>query len=226
MTWIYTIKQGDHLSSIAKAFSFSDYHKIWNDPNNASLKRLRQNPHVLYPGDQIFIPDKEIQSFSKSTDEKHRFVLKAKPLQIELRFERAYLWAISSALCDLSVAASSAGLVSDRDGSIRKTIAKDASQARAVIHEPATGGPASVARGNAQRDTVVPIRIGYLDPPDELSGQVQRLSNLGYYRGSFESPDPDDFDSAVQEFQCDSGMVVDGICGPKTQAKLEQIHGC
>jgi hypothetical protein len=76
MSWIYTIKQGDHLSSIAKAYGFSDYHKIWNDPNNASLKQLRRNPHVLYPGDQVFIPDKELQSFSKPTDKKHQFVLK------------------------------------------------------------------------------------------------------------------------------------------------------
>jgi peptidoglycan hydrolase-like protein with peptidoglycan-binding domain len=34
------------------------------------------------------------------------------------------------------------------------------------------------------------------------------------------------FKSAVEEFQCDHGLAVDGKCGPKTQAKLEEIHGC
>jgi len=28
----YTVQQGDHLSKIAKAFGFSDYQTIWNDP--------------------------------------------------------------------------------------------------------------------------------------------------------------------------------------------------
>ena len=42
-------------------------------------------------------------------------------------------------------------------------------------------------------------------------------------------------ESAIEEFQCDFmgnndlatiQQVVDGICGPKTQAKLLEIHGC
>lgn len=34
------------------------------------------------------------------------------------------------------------------------------------------------------------------------------------------------FRSAVEEFQCDNGLTVDGKCGPNTQAKLKLIHGC
>ena len=34
------------------------------------------------------------------------------------------------------------------------------------------------------------------------------------------------FLSAIEEFQCDHGLVVDGKCGPATQAKLKQVHGC
>jgi peptidoglycan hydrolase-like protein with peptidoglycan-binding domain len=34
------------------------------------------------------------------------------------------------------------------------------------------------------------------------------------------------FRSAVEEFQCDHDLTVDGICGPTTQAKLKQVHGC
>jgi hypothetical protein len=45
----YTVRQGDHLSKIAKAFGFSDYHTIWDHPNNGDLKQKRQNPNVLLP---------------------------------------------------------------------------------------------------------------------------------------------------------------------------------
>ena len=35
-----------------------------------------------------------------------------------------------------------------------------------------------------------------------------------------------EFEMAVEEFQCDQGLKVDGICGPQTQAKLKKLYGC
>ena len=72
----------------------------------------------------------------------------------------------------------------------------------------------------------IPVKIGYLDPIDLLSGQKARLNNLGYFAGDPDLAADDDFRSAVEEFQCDQGLTVDGQCGAKTQAKLKQIHGC
>lgn len=74
MPTMYTVKQGDYLSAIADQFGFADYTTIWNDPNNADLKSQRQNPNVLYPGDQLYIPDKTQGSYQKPTDQKHVFV--------------------------------------------------------------------------------------------------------------------------------------------------------
>jgi peptidoglycan hydrolase-like protein with peptidoglycan-binding domain len=72
----------------------------------------------------------------------------------------------------------------------------------------------------------IPIKIGDLDPEKKVSGQQARLKNLGYFRGDVDGQDSDDFESAVEEFQCDHSLKVDGICGPKTQAKLKEVHGC
>jgi N-acetylmuramoyl-L-alanine amidase len=52
----YTVKQGEHLSRLAKQFGFSDYSTIWDHPENAELKRKRNNPNVLYPGDTCSFP--------------------------------------------------------------------------------------------------------------------------------------------------------------------------
>ena len=58
MARYYTVRQGDYLSKISSENGFFDHTIIWNHPNNAELKEKRQNPSVLYPGDQLFIPDK------------------------------------------------------------------------------------------------------------------------------------------------------------------------
>ncbi len=69
-----TVQQGDHLLRIAKAFwliladdlEASQHFWIW--------KNKRQNPNVLYPGDLIYIPDRQLRQESRSTDKKHGFV--------------------------------------------------------------------------------------------------------------------------------------------------------
>jgi hypothetical protein len=88
------------------------------------------------------------------------------------------------------------------------------------------------------RDTLAEegVKIGYLDPVEEVSGQVARLANLGYYVGALDQPEPDQLRSAIEEFQCDHfpeprrsdgvPVAVNGICDPKTQAKLQEVHGC
>ena len=72
----------------------------------------------------------------------------------------------------------------------------------------------------------MPTRIGHLDPVEEPSGQMARLTNLGYYLGPEGEIDAHQLRSAIEEFQCDHSLPVDGKCGSQTQAKLKQVHGC
>jgi len=58
VTGHHTVVQGEHLSSIAKKYGFSSYKTIWDHGQNADLKKKRQNPNVIFPGDRLFIPDK------------------------------------------------------------------------------------------------------------------------------------------------------------------------
>jgi hypothetical protein len=75
MSTNHVIEQGEHLSHLAAQYGFRDYLTIWDHPNNAALKDKRQNPNVLFPGDSVFIPDKEKKSVSRPTgdnaEEKH-----------------------------------------------------------------------------------------------------------------------------------------------------------
>jgi peptidoglycan hydrolase-like protein with peptidoglycan-binding domain len=111
-------------------------------------------------------------------------------------------------------------LTMDGQGRLEQTVLVPAEHASLVIKDPQT----------PLHDVVIPIKIGHLDPVEEVSGQKARLNNLGYFAGPLEGKSEEEnnvmFLSAVEEFQCDHGLVVDGKCGPNTQAKLKQVHGC
>jgi hypothetical protein len=212
----YTIQPGDYLARIAQQNGFFDYRTIWDHAQNKQLKDLRKNPNVLAPGDILFIPDKTPKKESRPTGKTHRFRIKNETILLRLILEDLYGKPVANAGCDLNIDGQPFHVVSNADGKIEQEIPLTAQNGDIVV----TDGKTPLMNVKLQ------IQIGYLDPVDVLSGQKARLSNLGYYLGSLDEDDDVQFRSAVEEFQCDNDLTVDGICGPNTQAKLKLIHGC
>lgn len=217
---LYKVEQGDYLSNIAQQFGFSDYKAIWNHPDNAELKNKRKNPNVLFPGDQLMIPDKEEKQVSASTDKRHTFQVSRSDLKLRLVLEDIYEKPIAKAECELILDSETFKLTTDEKGKIEQEISPAAKGGLLIIRSQET----------PLNETALALRIGHLDPVEEASGQQARLNNLGYFAGPFENnKDADNkqlFLSAIEEFQCEHGLTVDGICGPQTQTKLKDIHGC
>jgi hypothetical protein len=216
MAGYYTIKQGDHLASIANEFGFSDYRTIWNDPHNGELNKKRQNPNVLFPGDLLYIPDRKLREETRNTDTRHKFVLHRPIVKLRLVLEDLFEQPIANARCDLLVESDILHLTTDDKGQIEQRIRPDAHSALLIIKDAQT----------PFEDVIIPVKIGDLDPETEVSGQVARLGNLGYFPG--DGTDQEAFRSAVEEFQCDNHppLEVDGKCGKLTQARLVKVHGC
>jgi hypothetical protein len=212
----HTVQQGEHVSSVAKKYGFTNYRVIWNHPNNAELKKKRQNPNVLFPGDRLFLPDRELRDESCSTDRRHRFKMRGPILKLQLILEDLLEKPIGNARCLLVLENEFRRVTTAADGRIEQVIPSDSHDAVLIIQDTQT--PFNY--------TNIPIKIGNLDPVEEISGQQARLGNLGYFPGDGGGKDDQTFRSAVEEFQCDHSLRVDGICGPKTQVKLKQVHGC
>ena len=212
----YTVQQGDHLSKIAKDNGFTDYTVIWDHPNNSDLKKQRQNPNILLPGDEVYIPDMEQKQESGAADKKHTFAVNKNILKLRLVLQDMYEKPVAGAKCALLIDGQVYQLTTDSNGKLEQEIPLDAKQGTLTIR----GDQTPFA------NDVIPIKIGHLDPIDEISGQIARLNNLGYFAGKLDGSNRDALNSAIQEFQCDNGLAVDGDCGPKTQSKLKQIHGC
>lgn len=205
----HIVKQGEHLIAIARREGFPDFQKVWDCHENADTKKTRKNPNVLYPGDRIHIPDLETKTIEGATDQRHCFRLKEPQLSLRLVLKDANDDPIDYTECTLTIEGESFDLTTDSEGKIEQ-----------IISNTAQNGTLSIL--GIQHT----LQIGYLDPKMEVSGQQARLSNLGYYLGPVDGDYGERLLSAVEEFQCDHGLSVDGICGPKTQAKLVEIHGC
>ena len=212
----YTVKQGDHLSRIAAQHGFPDHTVIWDHPENARLKQERKNPNVLHPGDRVFIPDKDSGQVSRPTDARHKFVVKRERLMLRLILEDQLEKPIAGAPCQLAIEGRVFDLTTDGKGKLEHEIPRDAEHCTLVIRSKETPFDGDFFQ----------IRIGHLDPVETVTGQQARLNNLGYFAGSAANPEDADFRSAVEEFQCDHGLAVDGKVGPRTQAKLKDVHGC
>ena len=205
----HTVKQGDHISSIAKQFGFRDFMTVWNDAGNADLRKLRPNPNVLFPGDQVFIPDFKLRSEARPTGATHTFVLDARPLEVRIVTHDINDDPVPNSAYKLEVEAAVFKDKTDGDGLAKKTIAADAVNGLFQIIQ-----------------MEIPVKIGFLDPADQPSGSRARLTNLGYYWGPQDDSDPLALQSAIEEFQCDQTLKVTGKMDQATQDRLKSVHGC
>jgi len=236
----YTVAQGDHLSKIARSFGFASHLTIWDAPENKQLKDKRKNPNILFPGDRLFIPDKDTKEEHRSTDQRHSFQTKTEKLMLRIALKDLRNHPLRGNECILSLEADPKKLTTNADGIIEQEITDPKRATKGLLLD--QGKPNDKLRTERR----IPLKIGDLDPETKVSGQIARLNNLGYNAGEVpERPVTEDeaekvakspqFRSAVEEFQCDFmgqdslvviKRVVDGICGEKTQAKLKEIHGC
>jgi N-acetylmuramoyl-L-alanine amidase len=69
-----------------------------------------------------------------------------------------------------------------------------------------------------------PVRVGHLNPIDTVSGQKQRLNNLGYNCGDESEDETDLFIQAVTQFQGAKKLPETGQMDGATKAKLESLH--
>lgn len=215
MAEYHTVEQGEHLSLIAKNYGFASYATIWNHDNNADLRELRKNPNVLRPGDKVFVPDKQAKHAEIKTGERTRFRVQSAKVMLRLVLENPDGSPMANTECELRIDGQAFPVTTDGDGLLEQEI-------------PATARDASLAFKETEVpfELEMPLKIGHMDPVDEVTGQVARLNNLGYLAGPLDPVDERLFVSAVEEFQCDEGLTIDGKCGPQTQKKLAEVHGC
>ena len=204
----YQVKQGDCISSIAfeKGF-FPD--TIWNHPSNAELKKKRENPNVLMPGDMVFVPDKRPKEVSEPTNQVHKFKCKNTPekfkLQLLIGGEPRVGEEYELEIGDLKFSGKT-----DSQGRIEQSIPPNARNGKLIL---------------ANGEEIYQLRLGNLNPSDEITGAQGRLWNLGLYFGAIDGKMSDELEEAILDFQFSRNIEPDGELNQATKDALEQAYG-
>jgi len=205
----YTVQQGDSLTSIAFGLGLN-WEAIWNHPNNAALKSSRQDPHVLCPGDVLYIPDMDPRLEDKSADASHKFVRKASLDRLRVRLMKDFQ-PRSNVSYTLVVDGKTIDGTTDGDGMVDQPISPGAQEGKLLLD----GGKEEYE-----------FALGNIDPIDTISGLQGRLQNLGYFAGEVTGEMDDDTKDAVHSFQAACGLPETGEADDATMAKLKSEYGC
>ena len=202
----YSVQDGDSIASIAKKNGYL-WKTIWDHPDNAELKRKRKDPNVLKAGDEVTLPDPVIKEESRPTGKRHTFVRKGEPTKLKLKLAR-FGKARSGVKYQLIVDGTKFEGTTDGSGKIEHFIPGDSRQAKLIVDGKETT-----------------IKIGHLDPADDVSGAQQRLRNLGYDCGGEEGEIGERTQRALESFQHANGLQTSGKLDSQTVDKLKATHG-
>lgn len=223
---MYTVKQGDYLVKIAKAHGMADWRRIYNDPQNEEFRQKRPNPDLIYPGDRVYIPDKAVREVTCETEKLHTFIVQKAKVPIEVVLESEDDEAMEIAKYELKTNSKTfTRTVDDEEpgvaerlkaGIVRETVTPEDEECQLKVW---------LSADAEEPDYIYTLKVGHLDPVEEISGIQARLNNLGFNCGKVDGDKGPKTEKAVKDFQAKYGLKVDGDPGPKTQAKLREVYG-
>jgi hypothetical protein len=203
----YVVQDGDSIPSIAKTHGYL-WKALWEHPKNADLKKLRKDPNVLLAGDVVHLPDPEPKEETRATGSRHKFVRKGEPTKLKLQLTRLGKPRANEKYT-LVVDGTKIEGTTNGNGEIEQLIPGNSRQAKLQLK----GGKEEYA-----------LKIGHLDPPDEISGVQQRLRNLGYDCADENGQIGPATTEALKAFQAQHGLPVTGAINSMTVDKLKEQH--
>jgi len=213
------VGQHECISRIAHASGRWDWRLVWDAPGNAALRARRANPDVLFPGDEVVLPDLARADRPCALDALNRFRVAVPGTTLRLVVQTPEGAPVDGCPYRLLIDGlpPHAGRT-DGGGALECPIRPTDDHATLEL-----GPDRRLAAGTEPR--MFDLQLGALDPVSELAGVQARLNNLGFEAGQVDGIAGPLTRAGVRAFQRAAGLVVDGIPGPNTQAALEAAHG-
>lgn len=204
----HEVKPGECMSSIASEHGFF-WETLWEHPSNAELKRVREDPNVLMPGDRVFVPPLRQTLVSADVDRRHRFRRRGVPEKIRLRFFDSEMKPRANTAYQLELGDDVLEDETDGDGFIEVWVQPRLTEARLRFVDPETKRILDYFE----------LDIGHLPPIDSGEGIAARLANLGLFNSG------QDVAEALVGFQQDHELEPSGTLDDATRDKLLELAG-
>ena len=211
----YTVKQGDRLPTIASKNGFLCWQSSWNFAGNASLKKLRGNAHILYPGDQVAIPSK-LPRVAEVWGGEAEFVLLKELEVLRVRFAEAEASDGEPVLFRATPDAGGDCFEGElaADGSMEIELPPDTTKVTVELYCGECNDPFVTYQ----------LNVGGMDPLTENTGIQARLANLGYYDGTIDGDVGDVTKSAIVRFRREYGLPLSDEVDNDLRNALQWVH--
>lgn len=232
------IRQGEDIVSICTPMGIS-WERAWQHGENASLRQERKSPHLLMPGDELFIPELEKKNESCGCEQKHTFVTKISPIRFRARLfetkqsdekreagsdkKSEYIEEPPDIPEEKSLANVPYCLYvdevllaegkTDGEGFVDELIAASARKGQLVL-QPGT-----------ENERKIELNWRHLNPPEEISGICQRLNNMGFGAPDDAKELTPEVKGAIRDFQKCHALEPTGELEEKTRKKIIEIYG-
>jgi N-acetylmuramoyl-L-alanine amidase len=216
---VHTVAAGDCLYSIGKLYRFPTWETIYDAPDNEDFKKARPDPNVIYPGDQLVIPDLEpsTKSVACGTDLNHKFQVKLPHFLFRVKVKDEDDKPITGKKFRLEIGDDQFDGTTDGDGIVQQRIPVDQTSARLWVF--------FTSDEENGENLMWDVGIGYLDPSDTLEGVKERLNNLGFVCGDPDGQWHDGMDVPVRTFQKAAGVDPTGTVDDGTASQLKDANG-
>lgn len=178
----HEVVQGEWLTNIAVKYNIGKLETIWDHPNNADLKNLR-NPDILYPGDLIFVPALEKKQESCDTEAHFCFQVSRLWDTFQVQLLEGTGKPIAGKSYVLKLGSQKFTGTTDANGWVRQDNIDPNVNREATLELPELGLIFGIGLGNLNpgQENSPEETAGY---DDGLSGVQMRLANLGYTPGN------------------------------------------
>jgi len=206
----HVVGQGESIDSIAAQVGHRP-ETVWDAQENRELKEKRKDPHVLHPGDRLFVPPVKPKTASVQTGKASRVTFARPAARLKLQLVVHGKPRAGEPFRLLIDGVETTGKT-DGHGFIDQPI-------------PVLARKAVLTVGEGEQATTHDLLLRTLDPVAEPSGAQARLRNLGYGEVPLDGALGPPTVAALCAFQRDQGLEVTGKLDRATQDKLVEAHG-
>ncbi|AKT43726.1 peptidoglycan-binding domain-containing protein [Chondromyces crocatus] len=204
----HVVRRGEHLERIAHRVGATP-DAIWNAKQNERLRELRGDGHILAPGDLLFIPRRKAPAARDLTvGAPNHFTVNVPRTRVELTLVDGDEPIANEPFRVLEVPSASG----QTDGDGKLSIDLPVALRRVRLHL-------------EQRDVVLPLVVGGLDPLHEVTGVQMRLLHLNHYHGPVDGRLSAATQTGLKHFQRACGLVPSGVPDAATLDALREAYG-